>query len=140
MTDIFCRIGGTALVLAAALAGCAAPPETAPTIAVPAVTYDGRYSGTVLLTGVASGADRSWCETSPQFVVDVVGNAFTYSQPHPKMPNGGIATYSVAIARDGTFQGQSNATGLMSGRIEGGAMSATVDGIGCAYKVTATRR
>ena len=131
---------GPAWLWAAALASCAGPPDVAKATPLPVVSYDGQYRGTIQLTGVASGADPSWCEASPQFAVSVVNNAFVYAQPHAKVPNGGgTATYAVTVARDGTFEGQSNATGVVMGQIQGAAMTGTVDGIGCAYKFNAAR-
>ena len=142
MANSVWRMGRTAMVLAGVLAGCAQPPQPAATIAQPAVSFDGRYTGTVVLTGVASGADRSWCEKPTDFAVDVVNNVFTYSYALPNlanMPKNAKATYSAVVARDGSFQGQSDMTGVILGQITDGAMAGTVDGIGCAYRITASR-
>jgi hypothetical protein len=128
--------GRTALVLALMLAACGQKPPPP----LPVVYYDGQFRGSIHLTGVASGADKSWCEASPQFSVEVVQNAFTFTQQHPQTPNGGGgSTYLVTVARDGTFQGESSSTGLMTGKIDGTQMTGNVDGIGCAYQFTATR-
>ena len=135
------QVGRAAVLKGVALSGCSPLPEMAPNT-VPAVSYDGQYSGTVALTGVASGADRSWCEVSSLFAVDVVDNGFSYSYSLlnlAKLSNTGPVRYSVTVARDGSFQGQSNSTGIMQGRIENGAMTGYIDGIGCAYRFTAQR-
>ena len=142
MTDRVWRIGRTAMLLTVMLAGCAQAPSTAPAASAPAVSYDGHYSGTLTLTGVASGADRSWCEAPSQFAVEVVQNAFDYSFSLPNlanMPKSAAAHYSATIARDGSFQGQSDMTGVILGKISGATMTGTLDGVGCAYKFTATR-
>lgn len=142
MANKFGRVGRAAVLLGVVVSGCSPAPEMAPT-AVPAISYDGQYSGTVALTGVASGADRSWCEVSPLFAVDVVNNGFSYSYSLlnlAKLSNTGPVLYSVTVARDGSFQGQSNSTGIMQGRIENGAMTGNIDGVGCAYRFTAQRR
>ena len=136
------RTGRMGLVLAFTLAACGQKPPPP----LPPVVYDGQFSGSIHLTGVASGADKSWCEASPQFSVDIAQNAFTFTQQHPQTPNGvGVSTYLVTVARDGTFQGESNSTGLLTGKIDGAQMvgaqmTGNVDGIGCAYQFTATRR
>ena len=136
------RMGRTAMVLAGTLAGCAPTPQPASTATQPVASFDGRYTGTVVLTGVGSGLDRSWCEKPTGFGVDVINNAFTYSFALPNlvnMPKNANATYSATVAQDGTFQGQSDMTGVIFGRISNGAMTGTIDGVGCAYKITATR-
>jgi hypothetical protein len=137
MANSATRMGRTAMVLAVMLAGC--QPAPAPTAAVPVVSFDGHYSGTRLLTGVASGADRSWCQVPPQFAVDVVNNAFSYSYGLPNLPKAAPATFSATIAQDGTFQGSGNNTGVISGQIAGATMTGMIDGIGCAYQFNATR-
>ncbi len=133
------RFGWSGLALTAALAGCGGPTPVAQTAPAPAVSYDGQYRGTVHLTGVGSGTDRSWCDSNTTFAVDVVNNAFTFTQTHPGLPNAPPVTYSAAIARDGTLQGQSGVTGQITGQIEGSTMTGDIDGIGCAYKFSATR-
>ncbi len=125
------------VVLAAMLGACGAPP--APVEALPTVSYDGHYQGQVAITGVASGADKSWCDTAKTISVDVVDNAFVFSQVHPNVVQEGPISYEVAVARDGTFRGESDVTGIMSGKIDGTTMTGVVDGIGCAYSVNATR-
>ena len=57
-----------------------------------------------------------------------------------KLSNTGPVHYSATIARDGSFQGQSDSTGVMQGQIAGGTMTGSIDGIGCAYRFTASHR
>ena len=138
MANDLWRMKSAALILALSISACAAQPEISPAPAAP-VSYDGQYQGTVTLTGVASGADRNWCEVPPQFAVQVTGNGFSLSQPLPNLPGYKAATYTAKIGQDGIFQGQSNTTGVIAGQIRGGTMTGTIDGVGCAYQFTASR-
>jgi len=140
-------VAAMGLVLAGGgLAGCVprapAPPPPAP--AAPALSYDGTYRGTVRLSGLGAGVPAQGCATDPNIVLQVQNNAFTYSQPHPQAATsgpGGSATvvYAVAIAPDGSFSGQSQVSGTMTGTVQGGHMSGTINGLECVYSFFADR-
>jgi hypothetical protein len=133
------RIG--VIVGAVALAGCNSPPKVQPGSAAapaPAVSWDGTYRGTVQITGLGSGMQRSWCETDPQIVIQVSGNSFTYAMPHPNAPDNPTPIYSATIAPNGTFNTQI-ASGMMSGRVADSRMSGTISGAACVYAFSADR-
>ncbi len=140
------RIGLAALATGLALGGCATPPPPAPAPA-PAVSYDGTYTGTLTLAGVGAGVPREGCFTNPQITLQVKNNAFTYVQTHPKanVTAPGMATvsatttYAVAVAPNGTFSGQSEVSGTMTGAISGPHMTGMIEGIVCVYSFTADR-
>ena len=131
------RIGLATLATGLAIGGCT--PQPPPPPAAPAVSYDGTYQGTVSLTNVGAGVPRAGCATTPQMVLQVKNNAFTYSQPHPNMTGVGTTTYTVTIAPNGSFSGQSQVTGTMSGTVSGTHMAGTIDGIECVYSFAADR-
>ncbi len=138
------RFGLATLATGLALSGCAPPPPPPP---APAVSYDGTYQGTVMLTGVGAGVPREGCATDPRIALQVKNNAFTYVQGHPNsnvtapgMPTvSATATYTVAVAPNGSFSGQSDVSGTMTGMISGTHMSGTIEGIVCVYSFTADR-
>lgn len=140
------RIGLATLATGLALNACAPPPPPAPPPA-PAVSYDGTYRGTLMLTGVGAGVPREGCATNPQMVLQVSNNAFTYVQTHPNsnvtapgmQTVSATTTYTVAIAPNGSFSGQSEVSGTMSGTISGTHMSGMIEGIVCVYSFTADR-
>jgi hypothetical protein len=139
------RIGLATLATGLALGGCAAP-SSQPVSAAPAVSYDGTYTGALTLTGVGAGVPREGCATSPQMTLQVKNNAFTYVQPHPNsnvtapgMPTVSATAYTVAVAPNGTFSGQSDVAGTMTGAITGTHMTGTIEGIVCVYSFTADR-
>jgi hypothetical protein len=139
------RIGLAALATGLALSGCASPPPPPP--APPPVSYDGTYQGTVKLTGVGAGVPRVGCATNPKITFQVLNNAFTYVQTHPKSnvtapgmtPVSATTTYTVAIAQNGSFSGQSDVSGSMTGTIASGHMAGTIEGMVCVYSFTADR-
>jgi hypothetical protein len=138
------RAGLTCLALASALCACESrmePPPTAP--APPALSFDGTYKLSVQVTGIASGGQISWCDTTPAVALQVTNNAFTYEQPHPNVPaqGGGSTTtiYSVSIAPDGTIRGTSSNGGVLRGQVTGNRMSGSISGIGCYYNFTAEK-
>src|SRR4051794_12259576 len=53
----------------------------------PLVSFDGRYDGSVQVTGVASGGALQECATAPQISLQVANNRFTYVQSHPNIAN-----------------------------------------------------
>ncbi len=140
------RIGAATLAAGLAIGGCTPAPKPAPPPA-PTVSYDGTYTGTVSLTNVGAGVPRVGCATAPQMTLQVTNNAFTYVQTHPKATitapgfptESGTTTYTVAIAQNGSFTGQSDVSGVMSGTITGGHMTGSIEGIECVYAFAADR-
>jgi hypothetical protein len=140
------RIGLATLATGLALGGCSPPPPPPPPPA-PLVSYDGAYTGTVKLTGVGAGVPRVGCATSPQLMVQVQNNTFTYVQTHPKATvrapgfatTNATASYTAAIAQDGSFSGQSQLAGTISGTIKAGHMTGNIEGLECVYTFTADR-
>jgi hypothetical protein len=139
------------LALGIAAAGCAATP--APQTAVPAApapaSYDGHYEGTVQVTGAASGTNPELCAVNPRMSVDVVGNRFTYSQPHATLAGSSARgltadttpVYTATIGRDGSISGVADATNAtMAGRVSGTRMSGQIYGLLCYYSFSADRR
>ena len=104
----------------------------------PAVSWDGTYRGTVQITGLGSGMQRQWCETDPAMVVQVTGNSFTYSMPHPNAPGNPTPVYPASIAPDGTFHTEIG-SGVMNGQVIGGHMSGTISGSACVYAFSMDR-
>ncbi len=134
-------IGVGTLVSAIALAGCASEPKAPPGNAVaPAaqVSWDGTYRGTIQVTGTGSGVQVRWCETDPRMVVQVTGNSFSYSMPHPNAPDNPTPVYSATIAPNGIFRAE-RISGVMHGQVAGTHMSGTVDGSVCVYAFSADR-
>jgi hypothetical protein len=138
------------VVIALAVAGCAASsftPVPAPTPPAPSVSFDGTYQGSVALTGVGAGVPSVGCVTNPQVTLQVRNNAFTLSQAHPNDKGAGTAaetaetttTYAVTIAPNGTFGGQSQVGGSVTGVISGTHMTGTIEGLVCVYSLTADR-
>jgi hypothetical protein len=130
-------IGLTTLATGLALIGCAAPPPPPP--AAPVVSYDGTYTGTLTLTGVGAGVPREGCATSPRLTLQVKAHP-TANVTAPGMPTvSATTTYTVAVAQNGTFSGQSEVSGTMTGAIAGTHMTGSVEGIVCVYSFTADR-
>ena len=129
------------LGVGAALSGCFPPPLSTPTVVTPTVTnaYDGTYSATVQLTSVAPMAHQSWCTTDTQAAVQITGGTLTYTQPHPGVPDTPVVTYTATVTTDSKFNGTSSESGTITGVISGAQLSATLDGLGCFYTLTAER-
>jgi hypothetical protein len=111
---------------------------------VPVGSIDGRYQGSVQVTGVGSGGDISWCETDRQLSWQVTNHTFTYVQPHPNAPHPAsvdtrTATYSGTISSDGSIRGTSNFSGTIEGRLNGSHMTGAINGAGCYYSFSADR-
>ena len=124
------------------VAACAVVPPPAPlSPSQPPITFDGTYTGTVRVTGIGAGGDlvRNICNTSPRFAVTVTNNAFFYAQPHPRYPGRPVVTYSVVISPGGYVSGTSDRNGTFDGRIVDGSLTATINGSGCFYAVSARR-
>ena len=127
-----------------ALSACAPQKAAAPPMAsAPATSYDGIYKGKVELAGLGAGVPAAGCATSPSITLQIQNNGFVYSQAHPNAATTGPAsattTYTVAVAPDGSFSGQSQLSGTMSGTISGTHMSGTIDGLECVYSFSADR-
>jgi hypothetical protein len=103
-----------------------------------AASWDGTYRGTIEITGLGSGIQRSWCETVPQIVVQVANNAFRYEMPHPNAPDNPTPVYVATIAPEGTFTSQIG-SGTMTGRVTGLRMSGNISGSVCVYAFSMDR-
>ncbi|MCW3477126.1 hypothetical protein [Limobrevibacterium gyesilva] len=134
------RHGPAALALGIALAGCSGqPPLATPAAAPPSPAYDGTYRGAVDITYIDPMAQKSFCNTDRDVTLQVTGGTFTYAQPHPGYPDRRTVTYTAAVAADGSFKGNGDQTGTISGRIAGGHMTGNVDGVACFYTLNADR-
>jgi hypothetical protein len=131
--------------------GCSGPvpsKSSGSTVAVPAVSYDGHYEGTVTVSAVSSGTDPQTCAVAPQLALDVRNNTFVYVQPHPKIAGTApgltaentTVTYNASIAPDGTITGNSGKfTGTMAGQVTSTHMTGQISGVLCSYTFTAER-
>jgi len=136
------------LALGVAMAGCAdqAPQPTPPPM--PAISYDGTYTGTISVSGAATSMKASDCATDPRFSVNVTGNQFSFPLPHPavsrstpSLRQAATPVYNASIGPDGTIKGLSNDTNTpMSGRVTGTRMTGQIDGLLCNYAFTADLR
>jgi hypothetical protein len=113
-------------------------------MAAPSPSFDGRYQGSVQVTGVGSGGDRRWCETNRQLSLQVTNHSFTYIQPHPNAPqiasvDARTATYTGTISSEGSITGTSDVNGTIEGRLTGSHMTGTMGGYGCSYSFSADR-
>ena len=136
-----------AILLATGLAAsaCSAPPPGMAASLSPPISFDGRYVGTVRVTGTAGGMRMRDCEVPSRISLDVRNNQFVYAQPHPhaaaQLPEPREKTtpiYRATIGQDGTITGisdQTNAT--MTGRVADGRMSGEIYGLLCYYSFTA---
>jgi hypothetical protein len=128
--------------------GCAGPQDAQPAASPASVSYDGRYVGTVQVTGAAAGFSNRDCETDPQFTIDVRGNKFTYTQAHSNIAgtspsltaSSTTSTYSATIASAGTITGDSgDLNGMISGSVVGTHMAGRISGFVCYYTFAADR-
>jgi hypothetical protein len=111
-------------------------------------SFDGRYQGTVQVTGSASGTKLQDCATDPQMTFDVRNSAFTYTQPHPNVAGTAptltvdrtTSAYKATISPAGTISGSSAVFGgTMSGRVAGSHMAGRIIGVLCYYSFVADR-
>lgn len=116
--------------------------------ASPPVSFDGRYRGSVQVTGAAGGFDPQVCATDPRLSLQVANGAFSFTQSHPNLAgtSPGLisettsSTYSATIAPDGSITGNSGEqNGTVEGEVSGAHMSGTINGFICFYKFTADR-
>ena len=128
-------------LLGAAAAGCSAPaPPPPPAMpAAPAVSFDGRYNGSIRITR----SHNNWCDTPPTFVLAVQNNGFTWTLSRPNLPQKDLynPTFNVSIGADGGFdvEGGNGELTSLKGRIAGTHMAGEVDGKYCHYVFSADR-
>ena len=121
------------------------PPPPAP----PPLTaeFDGRYTGTIRVSGASTSMDPKLCETSPQISFTVRDGQFNLAIPPLK---GGFAqsivaavdtTYGATVRADGSITGLAERSGAtLKGRAEGNAVRGEAFGLLCYYAFAATRR
>jgi hypothetical protein len=108
----------------------------------PAVSYDGRYVGTI--RSVDSVQNQNWCTTPTAVTISVRSNSFEYTVSHPNLPNTPLynPAFTMHIAPDGSFKGPGGELEIasMTGRITGTHMAGQIDGTDCSYAFSAERR
>jgi len=129
------------VVVGTALSGCYPPPLSSAPEVDPTVTnaYDGTYRGTVETTFIAQMAHPDWCQTDSQVVVQISNGILTYAQPHPGYPDAPVVTYTATVTNDSNLSGESDKNGTITGQIVSMHLTATLDGLGCNYALTAER-
>jgi hypothetical protein len=144
-------MGGILLGLAGALGapGCAGPPPEQQAVAPPpdVTTYDGRYAGTVRVTGSGGGMQQDDCATPPRLSTEVVNGRFSLAVPHPRVATATPSlsdrttpVYEASIAPDGRITGRSNQTNAtLEGQVSGRQMSGQIYGLLCYYEFSANR-
>jgi hypothetical protein len=131
------------LGLATIVCACsdAQPPPPSPP-PQPAVSYDGRYVGTI--RSATSIQNQTWCATPPSLTVLVSANTLSYSLSHPNLPHEPFYSpnFAIHIAPDGSFNGPGGdlAIATMTGQITGSHMTGEIDGMDCSYEFAADRR
>ena len=125
------------------LCACTKPEPAPASLAAPiqAVSYDGRYVGTINITQGVQNQD--WCFTPPSFSVTVSGNAFSFTLRHPKMPDAPLynPTFNMKIGADGSFGGPGGeqAIAMMKGLVSGTQMTGQISGTLCEFSFSADR-
>jgi hypothetical protein len=128
--------------------GCSGPPASTAAPPPQAVSYDGRYEGTIQVTGAAIGTSRQQCATDPRISFDVRNSKFVYSQSHPNFvgtapdltPQATTPVYNVTITQDGSLSGNSDVfVGTIAGRVTGSHMAGQINGELCYYSFEADR-
>lgn len=127
------RMRPIATVILIILFGCSSPPPRPPqpTVALPPagpVSFDGVYNGTAQLV---SGSAIS-CGTQDMLTLRVVDNIFHYTLNQPQVVWQPVRTFNIAVAPDGSFQGQSG-TASVQGRVGGGHMQGRINGDACGF-------
>ena len=124
-------------IMVSACSSTQAPPPPAP--AVPKVSFDGRYAGSIRVTK----SHGNWCDTSPSLSLLVRNNAFTWTLTRPNLPQEDLynPTFQVAVGADGSFdvEGGNGELTSLTGRIVGTHMTGQVDGKYCGYVFSAER-
>jgi hypothetical protein len=112
------------------------------------VSFDGRYEGSIEVTGIVAGGAPRQCAVDPRLSLEVRNNAFSYTQQHPNLVNTApgltaeatAPTYNATIAPDGSIKGDSGSfSGTLDGTVTGTHMSGTITGFACYYKFSADR-
>ena len=127
------------LVASAAACSAPAPPTPPPAPAMPAVSFDGHYTGSIRITK----NHNNWCDTPPSISITISNNAFTWTLTRPNLPQKELynPTYQVEVHPDGQFDvegGNGDFTSL-KGRITGSHMTGDIDGKYCGYVFSADR-
>ncbi|MBV8526125.1 MAG: hypothetical protein JOY71_29125 [Acetobacteraceae bacterium] len=84
-------------------------------------------------------ARRTWCQTDPNFRLQVWNSYLNYAMPHPNVPGMATPIYSGYIYSDGSLRAQSD-EGIMLGHVTGAHMQGVINGMGCDYTFAADRR
>jgi|GEM_PF-1817576 hypothetical protein len=123
-----------------------APPPPRPGPPPPTAEYDGRYGGSIRVSGASTSMDPRLCETSPQISFTVREGQFNLVIPPLK---GGFAqsiratvdtTYGATVRADGSLTGLAERSGAtLQGRAEGNTLRGEAFGLLCYYSFTATR-
>jgi hypothetical protein len=138
------------LAVGISMPGCSGPVSQAQHAAASptaAVSFDGRYEGTLRMTGASLGMSRSNCATSARISIEVRNGRFSLATPHPEavastpsLTDRATPVYDATIRPDGIIAGisdQTNAT--MQGRVSGTRMSGQIYGLLCYYEFAADR-
>src|SRR5262249_47632871 len=138
-----CRSSLGVLVVAATLWACSDSPAPQPTPPPqPAVSYDGRYVGSIHSVGSVQG--QNWCDTPASVTIVVSANTFNYTLPHPNLPHTPLynPAFTMQIRPDGSFRGTGGELEFasMSGQITGTHLVGQIDGSDCSYAFAADRR
>jgi hypothetical protein len=133
---------GAALVAGLALGACTdlgAPPPPAPPGPGPTAAFDGRYAGSIRVTGASTSMNPQQCETNPRLEFTVTNGAFGITTAQPQLT--ASTSYTAQILADGAITGISNQTGgTLRGRAEGTRLTGEIFGLLCYYAFTADRR
>ena len=118
------------------------PVSQAPSITPqPAVTsFDGTYRNAIHLVS-SFGASKdytSWCTSPGQPVITIAGGQFSYTVPHPNVPDEPAPVFPATIAEDGSFYGQL-VVGSITGRVDSDRIEGRIDGSACLYSFSGSR-
>lgn len=132
----------------AVLLGCSSPPPPPPANPVPAVSFDGRYSGSVRVDSAAVGFTVQQCASDPQVSLQVTNNRFVFIQRHPNLideaaglpASATTETFDGFVTPDGIMAGSTgNGQARIAGHVTGSRMSGQINGMLCTYTFTAQR-
>jgi len=127
--------------IAFAVGACsaAAPASPPPPPATPAVSFDGRYTGSIRITK----SHNDWCDTPPSISVMISNNSFAWTLTRPNLPQKDLynPTFQVDVRPDGQFdvEGGNGELTSLKGRITGLHMAGEIDGKYCGYVFSADR-
>jgi hypothetical protein len=135
-------IASLALAAGLGLAACTdlgAPPPRAPPGPGPTATFDGRYTGSIRVTGASTSMNPQQCETAPRLDFTVTNGQFGLTTAQPQLT--ATTSYTAQILADGSITGISNQTGgTIRGKAEGTRLNGEIFGLLCYYAFTANRR